>query len=347
MLLRLNVATLALALLAACATSPQPDAPRTVVLEKVIVHGPSLEGNLLGESPDRDVFVYLPPSYASSPRKRYPVVVSLHGFGGSGESYTTGLGAPEAFDRAIAAGANEMIVVIPDARTSLIGSMFSSSVTTGDWESFIADDLIAYVDANYRTLAARESRGLSGFSMGGYGTVRIAMKRPDAFSSIYVMSACCLPPQVAVAPEPGSLERMFSDFEGIQPEQVESIGFGAAPLAMAAAWSPNPSNPPFYIDWLTKDGQAQPDVIASWAANAPIQMVHQYVPALKSLDAIAMEIGLQDSLLAGNEQLHEILDGYGIAHSWETYEGNHGDKIQERFEQHALPFFSEHLTFEE
>ena len=99
----------------------------------------------------------------------------------------------EAADKDIAAGTmREMILVNPDAFTKYSGSMYSSSPTTGDWESYIADDLVSYVDKHYRTIANRMSRGLGGHSMGGYGTIRIGMKRPDVFSSLYIMSACCL-----------------------------------------------------------------------------------------------------------------------------------------------------------
>jgi len=99
----------------------------------------------------------------------------------------------EAADKDIAAGTmREMILVNPDAFTKYSGSMYSSSPTTGDWQSYIADDLVSYVDKHYRTIANRMSRGLGGHSMGGYGTIRIGMKRPDVFSSLYIMSACCL-----------------------------------------------------------------------------------------------------------------------------------------------------------
>src|SRR3954469_10440259 len=70
--------------------------------------------------------------------------------------------------------------------------MYSASPTSGDWETYIAEDLVKYIDSHYRTIATREARGLGGHSMGGYGTVRIGMKRPDVFSSLYIMSACCL-----------------------------------------------------------------------------------------------------------------------------------------------------------
>ena len=167
---------------------------RTGTVERIIVHGKALEGNLEGDSPDREVTVYLPPSYAGDQTRRYPVVYLLHGYGGRDDTFTARLAnLPESADRLAAAqGFSEPIVVIPNAFTLHKGSMYSNSVTTGDWESFIAQDLVAYVDSHYRTLAKRMSRGLAGHSMGGYGALRIGMKRPDVFSSLYIMSACCL-----------------------------------------------------------------------------------------------------------------------------------------------------------
>lgn len=66
--------------------------------------------------------------------------------------------------------------------------MYSNSVTTGDFERFIAQDAVAYIDARYRTLPQRTSRGLVGHSMGGYGATRIGMKHADVFGSLYIMS---------------------------------------------------------------------------------------------------------------------------------------------------------------
>ena len=167
---------------------------RTGTVEHIIVHGKSLEGNLEGDSPDREVTVYLPPSYAGDQARRYPVVYLLHGYGGRDDTFTGRLAKlPESADRLAAAqGFSEPIVVMPNAFTLHKGSMYSNSVTTGDWERFVAQDLVAYVDGHYRTIANRMSRGLAGHSMGGYGAVRIGMKRPDVFSSLYIMSACCL-----------------------------------------------------------------------------------------------------------------------------------------------------------
>src|SRR6188508_2420541 len=162
-------------------------------VEKVSIHGAALQGNLEGDSPARDVFIYLPPGYASNRTQRYPAVYLLHGYGLTAERWMSFTKLAEVADKDIAAGTmREMILVNPDAFTKYSGSMYSSSPTTGDWESYIAEDLVAYVDSHYRTLANRASRGLGGHSMGGYGTIRIGMKRPDVFSSLYIMSACCL-----------------------------------------------------------------------------------------------------------------------------------------------------------
>src|SRR5215468_2457830 len=163
-------------------------------VDHIKVHGKSLEGNLEGDSPDRDVFVYLPPSYSTdASRRRYPVVYLLHGYGLTGERWMSFANLAELSDKDIAAGTmKEMILVNPDAHTIYDGSMYSASPTTGDWERYIAEDLVSYMDSHYRTIPDRMSRGLGGHSMGGYGTVRIGMKRPDVFSSLYIMSACCL-----------------------------------------------------------------------------------------------------------------------------------------------------------
>ena len=127
-------------------------------IEKITVHAKSLEGNLEGDSADRDVFVYLPPSYATSGAKRYPVVYTLHGYGLHAQQWV-GFANVGGLERAIAAGnAKEMILVAPDAFTIHNGSFYSNSKATGDWESFVAQELVAYIDSHYRTLANRASQ---------------------------------------------------------------------------------------------------------------------------------------------------------------------------------------------
>src|SRR5512132_1810965 len=138
-----------------------------------------------------------------------------------------------------------MIVVLPDSKTLHNGSMYSSSVTTGDFERFISHDLVSYIDAHYRTIPNRLSRGLVGHSMGGYGATRIGMKHADVFGSLYIMSPCCLSARGA---------RPDTALQSIKTvaDAVKAPWGTRATLATAAAWSPNPKNPPLYFDLPVK-----------------------------------------------------------------------------------------------
>ncbi|MCW5964590.1 MAG: alpha/beta fold hydrolase [Bryobacterales bacterium] len=319
--------------------------PSKGVTERVLVHGRSLEGNLIGDSSIRDVSVYLPPSYARSPQRRYPVVFMLHGFTDSDDQWfglrKHWINLPEVLDGAIAGGAAEMIVVMPNALNVFGGSGYSSSVTTGDWETFIARELVAYIDSHYRTLPTRGSRGLAGHSFGGYGALRIAMKFPDVFSSVYALSSCCLLPPGGGRAGSGRAEQIQSLAE------IAAADFGTkAQLASAAAWSPNPQNPPLFLDLPTKNGESQPLVLARWAANAPVAMFDQYIPHLRQLNGIALDCGDADGLLAGSREYSRQLNNYGIAHDFAVYPGNHINGVASRIEKQVMPFFSGKLAFQ-
>lgn len=329
--------------------APPPSPPsataagdRQVTVDRIKVHSPALEGNLEGESPDRDVVVYLPPDYAANPSKHYPVVYILHGYGLTAQSFEGLLGSPRTVDAAFSKGVPGMIVVLPDTQTLHNGSMYSSSATTGDWEGFLTHDLVAYIDSHYRTLSDRRSRGLAGHSMGGYGTARIGMKYPDVYGAIYIMSPCCLsardaPPATAMA----ALANVKT------PEQATKLDFlGRATFAVAAAWSPNPEKPPFYADLPTGNAADDKSVVARWAANAPLAMLDQYVFNLKRYTAIAIDVGDQDGLRVDAEELHRRMTAFGIQNSFEIYHGDHGSAVADRIENHVLPFFGRVLSFE-
>jgi enterochelin esterase-like enzyme len=317
---------------------------KPVTVEHIKVHGMALEGNLEGDAVDRDVFVFLPFSYAQEKSRRYPVVYALHGYSIGAEQWTHEIHVPQTIEGAFAQGAKEMIVVLPDSKTLHNGSMYSSSLTTGDFELFIARDLVGYIDAHYRTIPERQSRGLVGHSMGGYGVTRIGMKHSEVFGSLYIMSPCCLSPRQAGSMSP----EMAKSLEAVKaPADSASLPFFArANLASAAAWSPNPKNPPLYLDLPTKDGPPQPDVYAKWAANAPLAFIDQYVGSLRRYRAISIDVGDQDGLRADTVKLHEILEEYGITNSFEVYSGTHTSKVAERFQNHVLPFFSQDLCFQ-
>jgi enterochelin esterase-like enzyme len=313
-------------------------------MEKIVVHGKSLEGNLEGDSPDRDVFVYLPPSYTKNRNERYPVLYFLHGYLAYAETYVNAMWASDGADKDVTGGTSkEMIIVFPDSHTIYNGSMYSNSPTTGDWEAYLTEDLIQYIDGHYRTMATRESRGLAGHSMGGYGTLRIGMKHPELYAAIYPMSSCCL------------MNNQFAARAGAPPagkgQGDKGKGKGGrgggfdTTSALAAAWSPNPRNPPKFFDLPTQDGKVVPDVAARWIANSPLAMVDQYWSNLKKYKAIKMDVGLQDGLAGSNKEMDESLTRLGISHQFETYEGDHTNHVKERWVESVVPFFSKNLSF--
>jgi enterochelin esterase-like enzyme len=318
---------------------------RTVTVQHIKVHGLSLERNLEGDSVDRDVLVFLPPGYMKDKHRRFPVLYALHGYSIGAEQWSKEIHVPQTIESAFALGAKEMIVVLPDSKTVHNGSMYSSSVTTGDFEQFIARDLVTYIDAHYRTIPNRLGRGLVGHSMGGYGATRIGMRHADVFGSLYVMSPCCLSPRPVAPPADPELAKAIEAVKTPQDSSKLSF-FARAQLATAAAWSPNPKNPPLYLDLPTLNGVPQPDVFAKWAANAPLAFVDQYVGALRRYRAVAIDVGDQDGLRIDTVKLHEVLETYGIANSFELYQGTHTSKVADRFQNHVMPFFSRNLCFD-
>ncbi len=325
---------------------------KPVLVQHIKVHSAALEGNLEGDAVDRDVIVFLPPSYSRDKSRRYPVVYALHGYSIGAEQWTQEIHVPQTIEGAFSQGAKQMIVVLPDSKTVYGGSIYSSSVTTGDFETFIAHDLVTYIDAHYRTLAARNSRGLVGHSMGGYGAARIGMRHPDVFGSLYIMSPGLL------APHPAELPRMGGDLKPEEAQRAFEVAVAAmrspqdaagqplaarAQLAVAAAWSPNPKNPPLYLDLPVRDGAVQPAVLAKWAANAPLAFIDQYVGNLRRYRAIGLDVGDQDPGRDEAKQLEDAFERYGISVRFQVYHGTHTSAVADRFQNHVMPFFAENL----
>ena len=192
----------------------------------------------------------------------------LHGYSIGAEQWSHEIDVPQTIEGAFAQGAKEMIVVLPDSKTSHNGSMYSSSVTTGDFERSSRTMLSRISTLITGRFPERASRGLVGHSMGGYGATRIGMKHADVFGSLYMMSPCCLSPRSGPNPE------VDKALEAVKtPEDSANLSFFArATLATAAAWSPDPKNPPLYLDLPTKDGAA--------ATGSPCEMDGELAPGL-------------------------------------------------------------------
>ena len=314
------------------------------MVEHIKIHGTSLEGNLEGDAVDREALVFLPPSYKKETRRRYPVVYALHGYSIGAEQWSHEIHVPQTIEGAFAQGAKEMIVVLPDSKTMHNGSMYSSSVTTGDFEKYIAHDVVAYIDAHYRTIPERRSRGLVGHSMGGYGATRIGMKHRRCVRQSLHHESLLL---VAARGRTGE----SGNREGPRSRQ-DAGGFGAScRFRRVRNWRLLRHGRPIRrtrrctSTLPVKEGVAQPDMLAKWAANAPLAFVDQYVGNLRSYHGISLDVGDQDGLRTDTGKLHDVLDTYGIQNSFEIYNGTHTSAVADRFQNHVMPFFSSNLCF--
>ena len=354
-------------------------APAVGELADVVVHSPSLEDNLLGDSADRNVTIYLPPGYDDSPDKRYPVVYLLHGFGGNNTLWTGGgylgptVDIQEIADDLIDQGhIKPLIMVMPDAFNSYSGSWYLNSTVTGNWEDFIVRDLVEYVDSNYRTIPASVSRGISGHSMGGYGALSLAAKYPNTFGAVYGMSAGTpvhsWDPEGAVVsmvdPESGATQSLtlgqvwestlqVEDWESIAAIQAENLFMGIYTrinIALGASVTPNPEASPFFADlpFELVGGELSPveSVQEQWLGKNLESLVDDYASYLARLQAIYFDCGSADlfaTLPLANLALSQALSAAGISHVYEEFEGSHSTHTVERLRTKALPMFSQVL----
>ncbi|MEW6737882.1 MAG: alpha/beta fold hydrolase [Acidobacteriota bacterium] len=318
---------------------------------KDTIHSPALEGNLLNDSADRSIFIYLPPTYFTLQLRRYPVIYLLHGVGDTNNDWINGqyqgLNVQEAMNTLISAGKiDEMIVVIPDSSNFHQGCFYTNSPVTGNWEDFITEDLVKYIDSRYRTLSDAAGRGLAGHSMGGYGAIKLGMKHPDIYSAVYALSPCCFEWAADLSIDNPFWSKVINLKK--MDQQAEKEFYPKFFISVATAWSPNPEQTPFYMDLpfelVNNKVQPKEPAYSKWAANLLLMMAGQYRTNLARLRGIGFDYGSQDQfkhIPLGSRAFSKFLTANGIAHQVEEYQGDHFNQIRERFEKKVLPFFSE------
>ncbi|MGI4832772.1 MAG: alpha/beta hydrolase [Janthinobacterium lividum] len=350
----MRLAALLLLLLAALGpataqTSPPP-AGRVVVTH---LDSKLLRGNPGGENPRRRVSVYLPAGYDANPRQRYPVVYYLHGFTWNDSLIFNQDGMKALLDEAIAAGQiRPFILVVPDEQTRFGGSWYANSATNGPWADFTARELVAFVDKSFRTLARPGSRGLAGHSMGGGGTVRLALQYPGTWAAAYALSPAFLGPHPSYLPGAGVALALRATSAAPAPQWPHAV-FSA--VALSRAFSPNPAALPFGADL---PGALGPDsltrraaVLTRWILASPTYTLPTHAAALRQLRGFAFDWGAQDEVKhipPTCQAFSNLLTVYGIPHSAEEYAGTHGSRIMGRtgrVYQQVLPFFNKHLDF--
>ncbi len=150
------------------------------------INSPAIEDNLIQESGKRSVYVYLPPDYQKNVDKKYPVVYFLHGYEETANYLNDFISIlNECFVNDSDKG---FIVVSLDGKNMYNGSFYVNSPVTGNWEDFLVKEVVPLIDKRFRTLNDPASRGIAGFSMGGFGAIHNGLKHSNLFDCLYSAS---------------------------------------------------------------------------------------------------------------------------------------------------------------
>ncbi len=299
-----------------------------------------LRGNAAGDPHLRRIPVYLPPSYAEDTGRRYPVTFVLTGFTGRGRMLLNdnpwAPSLPDRMDRLIERGAcAEMILVMPDCFTRFGGSQYVNSSATGRYEDHVIAELVPHVDLRYRTLADRAHRGVMGKSSGGYGALVHGMRHPEVFGATVCHSGDVyfdyvyrgdVPRFCSAVQEAGGIKQWLEAFEARPQKKHEDLAILNI-LGMAAAYSPNPANPPFGIDLPCdlETGAFREEVWRRWLEHDPLTLLERHAEALGSMRLLYLDCGTKDEfhLHHGARLFTRRLAALEIAHEYEEFPDGH------------------------
>jgi len=296
----------------------------------------ALAGNLIGDPSRREVMVLLPPSYFRSLSKRFPVVYLLHSVGKRKDGHLDFLPLfVEMFDNMKNKKLDDMILVAVDGATIFGGSYYANSPTTGNFEKYIGEEIVTLVDSLFRTRGSKQFRAIAGFSMGGHGALKLGMKYADVFGQIGSMSGSPMSIRYRKSiyrnalrnhRKPKTLEQLIEMYPFDKSWNL------AAAYAKAAAFSPNPSKPPLYLNlpFETPEEEEDDPVWVLWYDDDPLGMVARYQRQLKTLERIYIDHGHDETTLGTEDFVRELVR-YGIGPTYFVYRGDHVDKLSYRY----------------
>ena len=299
-----------------------------------------LVGNPLGDDPVRRVAVYLPPGYDHSDSRRYPLLVDLVGYTGSGLKHVGwqgfGENVPERLDRLIGEGAMPpAIVAFPDCFTALGGNQYIDSSAIGSWATYLTNELVPWLDESFSTFGARDHRGVFGKSSGGYGALMHGMLHSDVWGGIVCHSGDMYFLYGYLTDFPLALDGLskydrsvekFLDAMAVKKKYRGSEIHTLMTIAMAATYDPDPSTSlGFRMPMDLHTGELDEERWAQWLRHDPVEVVEDHVADLRSLRCLYIDVGTQDQyrLHYGARILHERLDRLEVAHHYDEFDDNH------------------------
>ena len=326
---------------------------------KVLRHESNiLRSNPLGDPFVRDLYVYLPPNYEES-LKKFPVVYCLTGFTGRGKMMVNdkafSLNIPERLDKLIANKTiKPMIAVMPDCFTYYGGSQYINSTATGNYEDYLTQEIVPFIDDNFRSLSSKNSRAVMGKSSGGYGALIMAMRHANLFGLACSISGdcyfeyCCRQDFAkAFRGIKGNPKKLIEKMWDEEAKKGKNDFDGLIMMAMAACYSPNSDSEwgfdmPFYLE----TGEIRESVWARWLKHDPVNLVEESIENLKSLRLLFIDAGTRDefALDIGARVLVNRLKKHGINHIHEEFDDGHFN-IQYR-ENRSFELISEKIKHE-
>jgi hypothetical protein len=301
----------------------------------------ALRGNALGDPHERPLWVSTPPGYEDDAERRYPSVYVIQGLTGQLDAWRNRSpfrrNFPELADDLFARGeAPPVIVVWVDCWTSLGGSQFLDSPGTGNYLTYLCDEIVPFVDERYRTIADRDHRGIQGKSSGGYGAMVVPMLRPDLWGGLAthagdaLFETCYLPEfreSVRVLRDEygGSFDAFWRDFRSRPAFSKDSDGHLLNDWCMAACYSADPDGT-VHVPFDTATGELIPEIWERWLALDPVRMVPAHAETLRSMRAIYIDAGKKDEyfLDLGAEAYRRALEAIGVTDvSFELFDATH------------------------
>ena len=318
-------------------------------IDELELESDALRGNPLGDPNVRPVWIWTPSGYDGSDR-RYPSIYVIQGMSGQIDMWRNRFPfRPNLIELVDAAGLDAVIVFV-DCWTSLGGSQFLDSPATGNYHTYLCEEVVPFVDARYRTHADAAHRGIAGKSSGGYGAMVTPMLRPDVFGGLAthagdaVFESCYQPEFAKVARSlrdhyDGSYEKFWEDFRSRPALSRQDDMWLVNAYCMAACYSAGE------LPFDTATGALKPEVFERWLAWDPVRMVPSHADALRSLRAIWIDSGSRDEyyLDLGAEAFRRALADIGVTDvHFELFDATHA-AIEYRYPL-ALRYLAERLS---
>jgi enterochelin esterase-like enzyme len=311
----------------------------------ITIDAPSLANNKFNDSLNREVLVYLPPSYQHSPDKNYAVVYMIHGFGGNARGwFDDDIPLHKITDQLIESGQiDDMIIVVPENTIKLTCSAYLNSDIQGNWQNFINQDLVKAIESNYRCKSGWENRAIVGHSTGGDAVIKTLLLSSELSSKLsseqqgetkkifkhgFAMSAPSL--------DASNVQRIREIYD-IHFEALQQASIGEIAIETLDVWAhvvlmwlqialPEPDNAPLYCKF--------PMVDTDW--NALEKHMHkglyqQYKENLRDVN-LAFDVGLIEDFAQKTRDLVSQIQADGYAAKLYEFDGGHVDHIGKSLE---------------